>query len=121
MTTVRRFEFHDNRENSHKFWELHQKSGCYHTEYGRLSGFGRAGSRSKSGQKCDSSYRRATANKIRKGYVEVSSSTQSQSPSPMMSQAPASASVQASKQSSRPQESKQKVSSKIGLLNWNNL
>ena len=102
MATVRRFEFHDYGDNSHKFWELHQKGGCYHTEYGRLSGFGRAGSRSRSGQKCDSSYLRATANKIRKGYVEVnptSSSTTSSTP-PMMTQ-----------QQATP-------SGSIGLLNW---
>lgn len=102
MATVRRFEFHDYGDNSHKFWELHQKGGCYHTEYGRLSGFGRAGSRSRSGQKCDSSYLRATSNKIRKGYVEVnptSSSTTSSTP-PMMTQ-----------QQATP-------SGSIGLLNW---
>ena len=113
MATVRRFEFHDNQENSHKFWELHQKGGCYHTEYGRLSGFGRAGSRSRSGQKCDSSYHRATATKMRNGYVEVnptSSSTTNSSTtssiSPMMNQ--------------QQQQQQQQVapSGSIGLLNW---
>ena len=68
---VRRFELHDYGANSHKFWELHLKDGCYHTEYGRIGGFGRAGSRSKSGQKCDGSYRRAIASKLKKGYEEA--------------------------------------------------
>ena len=68
MATVRRFELHDYGNNSHKFWELHQKDGCYHTEYGRLSGFGRAGSRSRSGQKCDAGYGRAIVSKEKKGY-----------------------------------------------------
>ena len=102
MVTVRRFEFHDNRENSHKFWELHQKDGCYHTEYGRLSGFGRAGSRSRSGQKCDSSYRRAIANKMRKGYVEVNPTS-----SPPQTQSPTQT------------QPKSKISSKnLGIFNW---
>ena len=107
MATVRRFELHDYADNSHKFWELHRKDGCYHTEYGRLSGFGRAGSRSRSGQKCDGSWGRAVSSKIRKGYAEVAGA-------PMMSQAPASASVQ-------PRNTSLTVSSKIGLFNWNAL
>ena len=107
MATVRRFELHDYGNNSHKFWELHQKDGCYHTEYGRLSGFGRAGSRSRSGQKCDAGYGRAIVSKEKKGYREVAGA-------PMMSQAPASASVQ-------PLNTPLTVSSKIGLLNWSTL
>ena len=83
------------------------KDGCYHTEYGRLSGFGRAGSRSRSGQKCDAGYGRAIASKEKKGYREVSSA-------PMMSQAPTSAPVQ-------PSNTPLTVSAKIGLLNWNTL
>jgi len=107
MATVRRFELHDSGNNSHKFWELHMKDGCYHTEYGRLSGFGRAGSRSRSGQKCDAGYGRAIASKEKKGYREVSSA-------PMMSQAPSSASVQ-------PRNTPLTVSAKVGLLNWSTL
>lgn len=107
MTTVRRFELHDYGNNSHKFWELHRKDGCYHTEYGRLSGFGRAGSRSRSGQKCDAGYGRAIASKEKEGYREVSSA-------PMMSQAPASSSVQ-------PSNTPLTISAKVGLLNWNTL
>ena len=112
MATVRRFEFHDYGDNSHKFWELHQKGGCYHTEYGRLSGFGRAGSRSKSGQKCDSSYRRATANKIRKGYVEVN---------PTSSSTTSSSTTSSSTTSSTPPMMTQQQaapSCSMGLLNW---
>ena len=113
MATVRRFELHDYGNNSHKFWELHQKDGCYHTEYGRLCGFGRAGSGSRSGQKCGAGYGGAIVSKEKKGYREVSSAPRPNLPS-MMSQAPASASVQ-------PRNTPLTVSSKIGLLNWNAL
>ena len=116
MNKVRRFEFHDYGNNSHKFWELHLKGGCYHTEYGRLPGFGRAGSRSKSGQKCDSSYHRAAAKKIRKGYVEVNP-TSSQAYQKMYqdyTSSPASSSVQ-------PSNTPLTVSAKVGLLNWSTL
>ena len=103
---VRRFELHDYGANSHKFWELHLKDGCYHTEYGRIGGFGRAGSRSKSGQKCDGSYRRAIASKLKKGYEEVSAPmAQQQSPAP----APA---------PPRPTPATPIAPMGMGLLNW---
>ena len=60
---VRRFELHDYGANSHKFWELHLKDGCYHTEYGRIGGFG------------------AISSKLKKGYEEVSAPMAQQQPS----------------------------------------
>ena len=109
MATVRRFELHDYGNNSHKFWELHMKDGCYHTEYGRLSGFGRAGSRSKSGQKCDGGYSRAIAGKIKKGYVEVTGSPNAGWTQP------------AGRPQVTPPSPPKLVPVGVGLINWNTL
>ncbi len=68
---MRRFEFHDHSANSHKFWELHQRGSCYHTEYGRVSGYGRAGTRQRSIEKCDGKASNLLSQKQKKGYHAV--------------------------------------------------
>ena len=82
--SVRRFELHDYSANSHKFWELHQKGGCWHPEYGRIAGFGRSGGRTVGKEKCDNTWRKTLAGKLKKGYSEVTgqSSTTPTSPAP---------------------------------------
>ena len=70
--SVRRFEFHDSTNNSHKFWEIHESNGCYHTEHGRIAGYGQASSRNVSKtKKCDGKEYRIIKSKINKGYQEV--------------------------------------------------
>ena len=107
--TVRRFELHDYSANSHKFWELHQSGGCWHPEYGRISGFGRAGGRRVGNKKCDGTWRKTLAGKLKTGYSEITGSQPMQSSSPSPPTPPT------------PTPPKRTVPSGVGLLNWNTL
>lgn len=72
---MRRFEKHDNSVNAHKYWEIHESGGGYHTEYGRVGGYGRPEGRSRSpkGYGLHNSDRanKHIQEKLRGGYREV--------------------------------------------------
>ena len=73
--SMRRFEKHDDSVNAHKYWEIHESGGGYHTEYGRVGGYGRPSGRARSpkgsGQKWDGKEDKLIQSKLRDGYREV--------------------------------------------------
>ena len=107
--SVRRFELHNFGKNSHKYWELHQSSGCWHPEYGRIGGFGRSGGRSRGKVKCDDTWSKTLEGKIKKGYSEITGSQ------PMMAKSGS------TRIPPTPTPPKRTVPSGVGLLNWNTL
>jgi len=113
--SVRRFELHNFGKNSHKYWELHQSSGCWHPEYGRIAGFGRSGGRSRGNKKCDGTWRKTLAGKLKKGYAEITGSQ------PMMAKSGSTRIPAPTPTTTVTSSPKSVIAAGVGLFNWNEL